>query len=204
MEKRLVAFSRFLSIIFNPFYLPLVGMILLFWCTYLNLLPWEYKLTVVLLVYVFTILLPTLFIRLYSRYQGWRRVELGQKEHRIVPYIISLVCYFACYYIMDYFHIPHFINLLLVIALAVQVVCAIINVWWKVSTHSAAIGAVTGTIVIFSLYFGFYLTWWLCLALVVSGLVGSSRLILRLHTLPQVVVGYCVGIVLAITIVLFV
>ncbi len=204
MEKRLIEISRLLSIIFNPFYLPLVGVALLFLCSYLSLLPWSYKLTVLLLVYLFTILFPTLLIRLYSSYQGWKLFELGMKERRVVPYIITMVCYFACYFIMTYFHIPHFINLILVIALMVQMVCAFVNVWWKISTHSAAIGAVTGTLVMFSIFFGFYLLWWLCLALVISGLICSSRIILRLHTLPQVMVGYVVGFFLSVVVVVFV
>ncbi len=204
MEKRLVAISRILSIVFNPFYLPLVGIVLLFLFSYLSLLPWAYKLTILALVYLFTVLFPSLLIRLYSSTQGWKRFELGLKERRVVPYIITMVCYFACYFIMSYFHIPHFINVLLVIALMVQMVCAFVNVWWKISTHSAAIGAVTGTLVMFSLFFGFYLLWWLCLALVISGLVCSSRIILRLHTLPQVMVGYGLGFFLSVVVVLFV
>ncbi len=206
MEKRLIAISRGLSLFFNPFYLPVVGMILLFWFSYLNLLlPWWYKLFVVAIVYIFTILLPTILIRIYSSYHGWKLFELGQKERRVVPYIISILCYFACQFMLSYyFHIPHFINSILVIALLVQLVCATINVWWKISTHSAAIGAVTGAIVAFSLMFGFYLLWWLCLALVISGLVGTARIILRQHTLPQVLVGYIVGFFLSIIVVIFI
>ncbi len=203
MEKKLAVISRFLSLVFNPFYLPVVGMVILFLFSYLNLLSWTYKLTVLALVYVFTVLAPTLLIRLYGNYHGWKPFELGQKERRVVPYIISILCYFACYYIMNYFHIPHFIGSILVIALVIQLVCAFINVWWKVSTHSAAIGGVTGTVVVFSMVFGFYLLWWLCLALVISGLVCSSRLVLRLHTLSQVLAGYFTGFALAVLVVLF-
>ncbi len=204
MEKNLIVAARCLSIMFNPFYLPLMGMILLFLFSYLSLLPWKYKLTVVVLVYLFTVLFPTLLIRLYSNYHGWKLFELGRKERRVVPYIISMMCYFTCYYIMNYFHIPRFVSSILVIALTVQLVCAFINVWWKISTHSAAIGAVTGTIVVFSLLFGFYLLWWLCLTLVISGCVCSSRLILRQHNLSQVIAGYFAGFALAVAVIMFI
>ncbi len=203
MEKKLILSARALSIIFNPFYLPLLGMILLFWFSYLNVLPLEYKLTVVAIVYLFTILLPNLTIRLYRNYNGWKLFELGQKERRMVPYITTIVCYFACYYTMNYYRIPHFISSILVVALNVQLLCAFINSWWKISTHSAGIGALTGTLVIFSLALNFYLLWWLCLALIVSGLIGSSRIILRQHTLSQVLVGYGLGFVISILTILF-
>ena len=48
--------------VFTPFYLPLVGLMALFMFSYLGLMPWAYKLQVLTLVYVFTILLPTILI----------------------------------------------------------------------------------------------------------------------------------------------
>lgn len=203
-EKNLIIGARTLSIVFNPFYLPLVGLILLFWCSYLSLYPLMYKISVICLVYLFTILIPTYLIRLHNTYHGKKLFELGPRERRMVPYLISIVCYFVCYYLMDYFHIPHFISSILVGALVIQIICAIINIWWKISTHSAGVGAVTGALVIFSLLFGFYLLWWLSLTLIVSGMVGSSRLILRQHTLAQVVVGYLVGLFVTMFVIFFI
>lgn len=194
-EKKLIIGARTLSIVFNPFYLPLVGLIILFWCSYMTLYPLLYKLSVILLVYLFTILIPTFLIRLHNTYHGKKLFELRPRERRMVPYIISIVNYFTCYYLMDYFHIPHFISSILVCALLIQIICAIINVWWKISTHSAGVGAMTGAIIVFSFVFGFYLLWWLSLALIISGMVGSSRLILRQHTLAQVIGGYFIGLV---------
>jgi len=204
MEKKLIIAARTLSLVFNPFYLPLVGLILLFWFTYLNLLPLVYKLAVTMNVYLFTILFPTLIIRFYRNYHGWKLFELGQRERRMVPYIVTIVSYFTCYYIMNFFRIPHFISTILIIAIAIQTICAFINVWWKISTHSAAVGAMTGTLIVFSEIFGFYLLWWLYLALIISGLVGSSRLILRQHNLSQVLVGYAIGFALSILIIIYI
>ncbi len=197
-EKNIILAARTISIVFTPFYLPVLGLVALFMLSYLNrLVPWYYKLTVIMMVYLFTVLLPTLLIHLYRKYQGWTLHELGMKERRMVPYIISIVCYFACYYIMNLYHIPHFISSILITALAIQIICALINVWWKVSTHSAAIGGVTGALMSFALLFQFNPTWWLCLAILFAGLVGSSRIILKQHTLSQVNVGFIVGLISA-------
>ncbi|WP_304152328.1 hypothetical protein [Hoylesella buccalis] len=197
-EKNIILAARTISIVFTPFYLPVLGLVALFMLSYLNrLVPWYYKLTVIMMVYLFTVLLPTLLIHLYRKYQGWTLHELGMKERRMVPYIISIVCYFACYYIMNLYHIPHFISSILITALAIQIICALINVWWKISTHSAAIGGVTGALMSFALLFQFNPTWWLCLAILFAGLVGSSRIILKQHTLSQVNVGFIVGLISA-------
>ncbi len=182
-----------MSMIFTPFYLPLVGLVALFMFSYMSLLPMSYKVHTLLTVYLFTILIPTLLIHLYRRYQGWTSRELGKKERRIVPYIISIVCYFGCFFLMEYHNTPRVISIILVAALVIQMVCALINVWWKISTHTAAIGGVQGALLAYSIGFSFNPLWWLCVVLLLAGMVGSARIILRQHTLSQVVVGFFVG-----------
>lgn len=194
-QKDLIYAARLISLVFTPFYLPIVGLIVLFWLSYLSLLPWGYKLFVLLLVYVFTIFLPTSIIHFYRRYHGWTLLEFGQRERRMIPYAISIACYLTCVYIMDSMHIPHFMSNIVTVALFLQILCAIINIWWKISTHTAAIGAMTGALFAFAEIFSFNPVWWLCLMIVIAGLLGTSRMVLRQHTLPQVTVGYLIGIV---------
>lgn len=202
-EKTIILTARVISMLFTPFYLPLVGLMALFLFSYLGLMPWGYKLQVLTLVYLFTILLPTVLIHLYRRYQGWTLIQLGNKERRMVPYVISILCYFACAYWMDYLHIPHFMSNIVTAALFIQIVCALINVWWKISAHMAAIGGVAGALFVFAEVFVFNPVWWLCLVFVVAGILGTSRMILRQHSLLQVVVGFLVGIICAIVGIIF-
>ena len=196
-EKSIIYAARCVSLVFTPFYLPLLGLSALFSFSYLNLLPIEYRLTVLLLVYFFTILLPTFLIHLYRRAQGWTLIELGQKRRRMVPYAISILCYLTCIWLMQRLHIYQFVPIILIAALLIQMVCALINVWWKISTHMAGIGGVTGALIIFSERFSFNPVWWLCLVLVLAGVLGTARMILRQHSLAQVLCGYAVGLVCA-------
>ena len=203
-EKQMILAARVVSMLFTPFYLPIIGLIALFFFSYLSIFPLLYKLQVLIMTYLFTILLPTVMIHLYRRYQGWNLIELGQRERRMVPYIISIVCYFTCIYLMERLHMPHFIGSIIIAALLVQIVCAIINVWWKISTHTAAIGGVGGALFAFAEYLGFNPVWWLCLVFFVAGLLGTSRMILRQHNLSQVVAGFWVGFLCAAIAILFI
>ena len=196
--------ARAMSVESTPFYLPVIGLAALFSFSYLTLLPWSYKLLVVAMVYLFTVLLPTLLIHLYRKYQGWSLLDIGAKERRMVPYVISILCYFACFYLMNVLHIPRFMSSILVAALIIQVVCALINVWWKISTHTAAIGGVAGALISFSLIFSFNPVWWLCIVIILAGMVGTSRMILRQHSLFQVVAGFLVGLLSAFYMILIV
>lgn len=194
-EKNIILTARVVSMVLTPFYLPVVGILAIFTFSYLSMFSWQAKLSYILLVYAFTVLFPTVLIHLYRQYQGWTPIQLGQKEKRVVPYILSIVCYFTCFYIMNLLHLPHMLTSILIVALVIQILCAIINIWWKISTHTAAIGGVTGSLIAFSLMYNFDPMWWLCLTLIVSGMVGSSRMILRQHSLEQVTSGFFLGII---------
>ena len=42
-EKYIIRAARVLSMLFTPFYLPIVGLVALFTFSYLALMPWAYK-----------------------------------------------------------------------------------------------------------------------------------------------------------------
>lgn len=200
-EKNIIFTARIMSMIFTPFYLPIVGLIALFIFSYMSLLPMMYKLVMLAMVYLLTVVAPSLLIHLYRLCQGWTSHELGRKEHRLVPYIISIVCYFACFFWMEYRNTPRVISIIVVVALTIQMVCALINIWWKISTHTAAIGGVAGGLISYSIAFSFNPLWWLCFVLILAGAVGTARMILRQHSLSQVVGGFLVGAACAILVI---
>ena len=192
--KTIILAARIISMLLTPFYLSVVGVLAIFSFSYLSMFPWQAKLSLVLLTYTFTVLIPSILIHLYRQYHGLTLFQLGHREKRMIPYVISILCYSLCLYIMDWLHLPHLLTAILTAALVIQILCAIINVWWKISTHTAAIGGVTGSLIGFSFLFSFNPMWWLCLVILLSGLVGSSRIILRQHSLSQVSMGYFLGI----------
>ena len=191
--KRMILAARIISMIFTPFYLPLVSLVALFIFSYMSRLPLFYQLKVVTLVYLFTVFLPSILIHLYRRYQGWTTFQMGRKERRMVPYIIAIMCYFTCYYLMTVMRIPQFMANIVVTALAIQVVCAIVNIWWKICIHMAGIGGMAGALLAISLVFQFNPLWWLSVIILVAGLIGTARMILRQHSLRQIVGGFMVG-----------
>lgn len=191
--KRMILAARIISMIFTPFYLPVLSLLALFIFSYMSRLPLIYQLKVLILTYLFTVLLPTVLIPLYRRYQGWTSFQMGRKERRMVPYIIAIMCYFTCYYLMTVMRIPQFMANIVVTALAIQVVCALVNIWWKICIHMAGIGGMAGALLAISLVFQFNPLWWLSVIILVAGLVGTARMILRQHSLRQIVGGFMVG-----------
>lgn len=186
--------AKYISLVFTPFYLPVAGLLMLFLFSYLNMLPWQFKVQVMLTALLFTVLLPTLFIYLYNKYQGWSFLKPLSRERRAIPYIISILCYYACYYIMNRNHLPHLMGSIVAGAITIQVICGIVNNWWKISEHTAAVGGVTGGLMAFSLIFNFNPLWWLCFLIILAGILGTGRMLLRMHSLGEVVGGFLIGV----------
>lgn len=86
-------------------------------------------------------------------------------------------------------------GVILIVSLMVQCVCALVNMWHKVSRHSAGTGLIIGALLAYSHIFAFNPTWWLCAAILLSGAVMSSRMMLNNNTLGQVMGGTFIGIV---------
>jgi membrane-associated phospholipid phosphatase len=192
-EKYLIISAKVFSMLFAPFYFPVLAFLVLFIFSYMKLLPLNYKLVVLGIVYLFTVAFPLLAISGYKRINSRYKHQMTKRELRSVPYIICICCYGCCLYLMQSLHIPHFMISVLVGAFVIQVLCAIINTWIRISTHSAAAGAMNGALLAFSIIFSFDPTWWLCLTLLITGLVGSSRLVLRQHSLHEVNYGILLG-----------
>lgn len=196
MNNRILILSaQVFSVLFSPFYLPVVAFVALLWFSYLNLLPLGYKVVLLLMVYAFTVVLPRLAIYIYRKINGWTRHELGRRERRVVPYMLSIISYSALLQLMQYLHMPAYGRSIIWGALILQVVCAFINPFLKISTHAAAMGGIIGALIAFSQHYAFDPTGWLCLCVLLSGCVCSSRLILRQHTLSDVGWGTLVGLI---------
>ena len=59
------------------------------------------------------------------------------------------------------------------------------------------VGGVIGGLVSFSALFGYNPVGWLCLFILIAGVLGSARIILGHHTLGEVISGFTVGLVCA-------
>lgn len=203
-NKYIILIARGISILFNPFYLPTVAVTLLLLFSYLNQLDNYYRFAFAGIVVVFTWILPLLAIRTYRRINGWTSHQMSLRERRFVPYIINILCYGSLYLLMQSLRIPTFLSTVVMSALLIQIVCALLNMWIKISIHAAASGGVIGMLMAFSLVFRFNAVSWLCLAILLSGAVCSSRMILKVHNYRELVLGVLVGIVCGWAVVYFI
>lgn len=196
--------ARVLSAIFTPFMVPFVAFLLLFCFTYLRMLPMQYKVTVLVMVYCFTILLPMLAIYMLHKINGWSLHALRIRENRLIPYVITILSYVGCLLTMYRIHLPRYMSGIIMATLLCMVICTVINMRWKISAHMASIGMMVGGMLSFSFIFQFNPIWWLCIFILLAGMLGSARIIVRQHTLHEVGGGFAVGLFCGVIGILFI
>ena len=196
--------ARIISAIFSPFWTPFIGFVLLFFFTYLSIMPMPYKLTVLSLVFCFTVLLPVIGIFFYQKVNGWGVKELSERKKRFIPYLLTIMSYVGGLLTMYRVHFPRYMSGILLAALLCMLICTLINVKWKISTHTASSGMMVGGLLSYSFLFQFNPIIPLYIFILLSGMLGSARIIVRQHTLNEVVGGFLVGIFCGIIGILFI
>lgn len=196
-DKMLIRVSRAVSMAFTPFSFPLVAYVVLFVFSYLRIMPLAYKMIVLGMACCFTILLPALAICLFRRIMGYTREEMGERKHRYVPFALTILSYVSGLVSMHRLNIPWYMTGILLAALLILATFLVVNIRWKLSEHMAGAGGIVGGLVAFSALFGYNPVWWLCLSILIAGILGTARLILSHHTPGEVLGGFIVGLVCA-------
>ena len=194
-DRRLIRTARVISAIFTPFSIPFLAFLILFLFSYLRIMPIQYKLIVLGVVYCFTILMPTLTIFLFRKINGFSPEDLGERKRRFMPFLLTITSYVFCLVMMHRLNIPWYMTGIILAALIMMVICIVVNLKWKLSEHMAGVGAIVGGLVSFSALFGYNPVWWLCLFILIAGVLGTARIILQHHTLGEVLVGFAVGLI---------
>lgn len=192
-NKVLVSISKLVSAILVPFFIPFLAFLFLFLFSYLRIMPLQYKFLVLCIIFCFTILMPLFSIFIFRKINRFSHVEMGERKRRYFPCLLLMISYIFCLLMMYRLNIPWYMVGIVLTCLVVQIVFLLANLKWKLSEHTGGMGAVIGGLISFSILFGYNPVWWLCALILVSGLLGSARIITGRHTLGEVIGGFVVG-----------
>ena len=151
-DKTMLRVARVTSMVFTPFSIPFLSFLVLFLFSYLRIMPIQYKLIVLGIVYCFTILTPTITIFLFRKINGFARQELSERKKRYVPILLTIISYVFCLLMMRKLNIPWYMTGIILASLVVSVICIAVNLKWKLSEHMAGIGSLVCVSVISVLF----------------------------------------------------
>ncbi len=188
-------FSHMLSVLFHPLLMAFYGLGIVFYLdTYLTLkLNYEVKMTLLLVFFTSTVLLPSLIIYFLYKLNIIENVQLKQAQDRKWPYLITAFIYSIVYFLFLKINLPSLLYYILLGATLAIILTAIITVFWKISAHAVGIGGLLGMIL--GLCYRLQLNEWVLVSILflVAGSVGFARLKLQAHTPWQVYAGYLLG-----------
>lgn len=192
LEKQ---FAMAVSVVFQPIFVPIYSLFILFntetYVTYA--VPEEVRKYIYLITLLNTIILPMGVFYYFYRAKLIDTIHMHTARERSLPFLTIIVFQLSTFYIFRNAPLPSlFANLVLGAAFSVAT-AFVINLKWKVSIHMLGMGGIVGTIIGLILRYQVSAIPVVMALVLVSGIVGYSRLRLNAHTPLQVYVGFLLG-----------
>ena len=190
--------ANILSYVFHPVFVPVYVIAFLLYVSpflFVGASPAEKGLTLgrAFINYTF---FPLVSVALLKGLNLISSIKLRDRKDRIIPFIICNIWYFWIWYVWRGLDgVPHF---LVVFALSVFLASSIgllANIYLKISMHGIALGTASAFLYLLTVDpSSDNITVYLALAILITGLVGSCRLVLSEHSPREYYFGVGVGV----------
>jgi membrane-associated phospholipid phosphatase len=190
--------AKLLSWILSPLLIPTYAMFIAMWLSPLAALPTAIKWEVVIATSIITCGLPIVAIVTLYLLKVISSPGLNNRKERHVPYVLTIMCYLACAWYLFAIHSPQWMWMFMVAGAATAIVSCVVNIWWKISAHSAAMGGLIAMLFHLATYDLAIVPMWplIVVAIILAGALGTSRILLNHHTFWQVAAGTANGLIL--------
>jgi len=192
MEKRL---AQIISILFHPILIPTYGLMLLFsinsYFTMQIMLKARFALT--LMMFSSTVAIPLILFVIYKRKGIITDFYMKDKEERIYPYLSLTIIYFLLYYLFAKTELPVVFSFFMLVITIISLAIFFINLKWKISAHTTAMGGLTSMMIGLSYKFEANMFPTIVLLILCCGIVGFARLKSNAHKPSEVYTGYLLG-----------
>lgn len=204
MSLKKLLTPRLFSYLFHPIVVPTLALLFFYFS---DLIPGfnpnvqNHDFSAVIYVFAVT-LICTLIIPLGSSLYLLKKGEIlslhmVNKEERFLPFAISASALFLGYYVL--FELLSIESMILIQMFFMGSLFAVIfgmaiTLKWKISVHMIGVGGFTGAVLLINAHVDEVLLFPLILLIMISGLVGYSRLHMKAHSGSQLVAGYLLGI----------
>ena len=136
---------------------------------------------------------PLLYIIIGVRLGILSDIDVSRRSQRVGPFIFGIISTTIGWIILSLTDAPRNLQTVMIITVFSGIIMMVITLWWKISMHASSLGGVATMLT--ALYGAVMLPLFVLLVL-----VSWSRVVLRRHTVPQVIVGSLAGIVLSLVI----
>ena len=185
--------EKIVSILFHPGFVPTITVFLVI-KIYSNIIILENQAGIILIgTCVFSLILPLLSVFILLLTKKIDSLEMPKKEERFLPILFASIWMILGFYFMkEIFSYAPIMKSIYLGAIYIMLIALLITKKWKISLHMLAIGGATGVFIMLEFLFGQNLML-LLITILISGILGCSRLSLKAHSLNQIYAGFIVG-----------
>ena len=188
-------FSKIISVIFHPLFIPTFGLYLLFSLgDYAVYVPLPVKRIIYIAVFVSSCLLPLSITPLLFILKKIKSLRMETRQERLWPMFITGLFFITGYYLLS--QLPAIPGLILNCILATIIVIFIslfITYFWKISIHMTGMGGLIGELLAFAYVYALDIHLLFSGLIIIAGILGVARLYLNAHTPAQVYSGFLLG-----------
>ena len=151
---------------------------------------------IALFVFGFTFFIPVINLFLFKALGNISSMQLESQQERKLPFVFISIMYVTVAYLFES-RLPFNgnFNKLMILVAALVVAATILTFFLKVSVHSLAMGGWVG-ILLPLIKFSPSLLWPAASVIALSGVVISSRLVLKSHTSSETTIGAIAGLLI--------
>ena len=188
-----MSLEKIISILFHPVFVPTITVFLVV-KIYSNIIILENQAGIILIgTCIFSLILPLLSVFILLLTKKIDSLEMPKKEERFLPILFASIWMILGFYFMkEIFSYAPIMKSIYLGAIYVMLIALLITKKWKISLHMLAIGGATGVLIMLEFLFGQNLIL-LLITILISGILGFSRLSLKAHSLNQIYTGFIVG-----------
>ncbi len=189
--------AKLISIIFHPIFIPVYLAIFLVRIQpyfFSGLSPLERFIVIPRFVVIYTIfpLISVLLLRALGFIQS---IQLKTQRERIIPYIICMIYYFGHWYFLKrQAELPHYFIELTAATFFASILGFFANIVMKVSMHAIAAGLMSAFLIHVGLTLNFNLSIYISIAIILTGMICTSRFIDSDHQPAEIYFGLLIGI----------
>ncbi len=194
--------ANVISFVFHPVFMPVVMAMIVYKIApegFVGMSSKQVGLAFVSIA-VSTVLFPLFSILLMKPLGFISSYKMPTARERTIPLMATMIFYFWISHVFNNMAgaVPQVLKVLLLGNFWGIIVVFIVNIFTRVSMHTSAAGGMLGILFVLLITGSANMILPLLVALLVSGIIGKSRLILGAHQRGDVWLGYIVGIVVQI------
>lgn len=193
--KLLRIIANILSYVLHPVFMPTVMTLVLYKLSpisFAGVTLAQFKMWL-LSIGITTLFFPLFTVVLMKGLGFAQSLHMETTRERIIPLMATMIFYFWASHVFNNIPSPLIIKVLLLGSFWGIIVLFMINIFVKVSLHTAAAGGMIGILIVLMKISPVNMVIPFFIALFIAGLMGTIRLILKAHTPAEVWLGYIVG-----------